>query len=86
LIGRKEKKYADATFSIAMLLMVSGYSQACYNHHLSDFAETAKKHHFQIELIKEFFNANDKNNLPRILSILPEKKKIKNYAIIIPST
>ncbi|MEY4279083.1 MAG: hypothetical protein RL377_1087 [Bacteroidota bacterium] len=45
----------------------------CFNHHVSDFTEAAKKHGFEIKLIKEYFDDEDKKNLPRILTILFKK-------------
>lgn len=43
---------------------------SCFNHHISDFTEAAKKHGFTIKLIKEYFDEGDRNNVPRILSML----------------
>jgi ubiquinone/menaquinone biosynthesis C-methylase UbiE len=45
----------------------------CFNHHVSDFTEAAKKYGFEIKLIKEYFDDQDKQNLPRILTILFKK-------------
>jgi ubiquinone/menaquinone biosynthesis C-methylase UbiE len=45
----------------------------CFNHHVSDFTEAAQKHGFAINLIKEYFDDQDKKNLPRILTILFKK-------------
>jgi ubiquinone/menaquinone biosynthesis C-methylase UbiE len=42
----------------------------CFNHHLSDFAAAAQANGFNIIEIKEYFDADDRRNLPRILSIL----------------
>jgi predicted TPR repeat methyltransferase len=46
----------------------------CFNHHLTDFTEAAKKTGFEIVRIKEFFDDNDTKNIPRILTILFQKK------------
>jgi len=43
---------------------------SCFNHHLSDFSNSAAKHGFAIQAIKEYFDDNDHSNIPRILSIL----------------
>lgn len=43
---------------------------SCFNHHLSDFTNAAAKHGFKIEGIREYFDDDDRNNMPRILSIL----------------
>ena len=45
----------------------------CYNHHLSDFSNAAKKNGFEIKAINEFFDDSEKTNLPRILTILFQK-------------
>jgi ubiquinone/menaquinone biosynthesis C-methylase UbiE len=46
----------------------------CYNHHLSDFTNIAAKHGFKIEIVKEYFDDNDKSNIPRLLTLLLQKK------------
>ena len=46
---------------------------ACFNHHLSDFLEPAKKHGFSIVAINEYFDEDNRNELPRILTILFKK-------------
>lgn len=46
----------------------------CFNHHLSDFTESAKKYGFEIIKINEYFDNNDKTRIPRILTILLKKK------------
>ncbi|MFM6926102.1 MAG: class I SAM-dependent DNA methyltransferase [Ferruginibacter sp.] len=43
---------------------------SCYNHHLSDFTNAAAKHGFIMEGIREYFDEDDRNSIPRILSIL----------------
>ncbi len=45
----------------------------CFNHHVSDFTINAKKYGLEIIDINEYFDDNDKNNIPRILSILFKK-------------
>jgi ubiquinone/menaquinone biosynthesis C-methylase UbiE len=45
----------------------------CFVHHLSDFVSAAQAVGLQVVAIKEFFDANDRNNEPRILSILFQK-------------
>lgn len=42
----------------------------CFNHHISDFTQAAKKYGFTIVQIREFFDEADRNTIPRILSIL----------------
>jgi ubiquinone/menaquinone biosynthesis C-methylase UbiE len=46
----------------------------CFNHHLSDFMIPAKKHGFTIVDINEYFDENNRNEIPRILCILLQKK------------
>ncbi len=43
---------------------------SCFNHHISDFTQVAKKYGFSIELINEYFDEDDRNTIPRILTIL----------------
>jgi len=45
----------------------------CYNHHISDFTQLAKKHGLSIVDLNEYFDENNKSNLPRILTILLRK-------------
>jgi ubiquinone/menaquinone biosynthesis C-methylase UbiE len=45
----------------------------CYNHNLSDFVQAAKKHHLQVMDMNEYFDDDNRNSLPRILSILFKK-------------
>ena len=45
----------------------------CFNHHVSDFTESAKNHGFEIADIKEYFDENNKQTIPRILTILLRK-------------
>ena len=43
---------------------------SCFNHHISDFTQAAKKYGFTIVYINEYFDEGDRNTIPRILSIL----------------
>lgn len=45
----------------------------CYNHHLSDFVQLAHQHDYEIVTLKEWFDDNDRNNIPRILAMLLKK-------------
>lgn len=45
----------------------------CYHHHLSDFFAAANKSGFLIEHMNEYFDDNDRANIPRILTILCKK-------------
>lgn len=47
----------------------------CYTHHLSDFIQNSKKHGLVPVDINEYFDDNDKNTIPRILTILLKKKE-----------
>lgn len=42
----------------------------CFNHHISDFTNYAKKYDFDIIDVKEYFDDDDKKTLPRILTLL----------------
>jgi ubiquinone/menaquinone biosynthesis C-methylase UbiE len=45
----------------------------CFNHHVSDFTVSAKKYGFELLDIKEYFDENNKQTVPRILTILFRK-------------
>ena len=45
----------------------------CYNHHISDFVQAAKKHQLQVADVEEYFDEDNRNNLPRILTLLFKK-------------
>jgi ubiquinone/menaquinone biosynthesis C-methylase UbiE len=47
----------------------------CFNHHISDFTAAAKKYDFAMEEITEYFDDNDRNTIPRILTMLFRKKQ-----------
>ncbi len=42
----------------------------CYTHNLSDFTQAAKANGFSIEEVNEYFDDNDRTNIPRILVLL----------------
>ena len=46
----------------------------CFNHHISDFIQCAKKHSLTVIDINEHFDGNDRTTLPRILTLLLKKK------------
>jgi ubiquinone/menaquinone biosynthesis C-methylase UbiE len=45
----------------------------CFNHHVSDFIQTAKKHGLTLIDVDEYFDDNNRNEVPRILTILLKK-------------
>lgn len=45
----------------------------CFNHHISDFTSSAKQAGFEIELINEYFDDNDRQGIPRILILVLRK-------------
>ena len=45
----------------------------CFNHHLSDFTTAAFNNGFSITTIQEYFDEDNKSNLPRILALLFQK-------------
>ena len=44
----------------------------CYNHHVSEFVQSAKKHGFQVADINEYFD-EDQGEIPRILTLILKK-------------
>lgn len=46
----------------------------CFNHHISDFVSSAIKHNFQLVDLNEYFDGNDRNTIPRILTMIFKKK------------
>jgi len=42
----------------------------CYDHHISEFVQTAKRHGLTLLDINEYFDGSDTKTIPRILSIL----------------
>ncbi len=47
---------------------------SCFTHHISVFVTFAKKHDFHLKDIKEYFDNDDKNTIPRILTMIFKKK------------
>jgi ubiquinone/menaquinone biosynthesis C-methylase UbiE len=45
----------------------------CYNHNISDFIRPAKNFGFEIVNIDEYFDDDNRNNIPRILTLLLKK-------------
>lgn len=45
----------------------------CFDHHTSDFIQTAKKHGLMLVDLNEFFDNNDRTEIPRILTIILRK-------------
>jgi ubiquinone/menaquinone biosynthesis C-methylase UbiE len=45
----------------------------CYNHHISDFIQSAKKYGLRLLALDEYFNTDDKTTVPRILTLLLQK-------------
>jgi ubiquinone/menaquinone biosynthesis C-methylase UbiE len=45
----------------------------CYNHNISDFIQTAKKHGLVLVEVNEHFDNNNRTEIPRILTILLKK-------------
>lgn len=46
----------------------------CFNHNISDFLDTAKKHNLELTDIAEYFDENDRSTIPRILTLLFQKE------------
>jgi len=47
----------------------------CYNHHISDSINAASKYGFELKLLNEYFDDNDKTTIPRILTLLFQNKQ-----------
>lgn len=45
----------------------------CFNHHISDFTGAAQKNGLALLQVKEYFDDNDRTQIPRILSLLFRK-------------
>lgn len=45
----------------------------CFNHHISDFVQAAKKNGLMLVDVNEYFDSEDGNEVPRILAILFKK-------------
>jgi len=45
----------------------------CFNHHISEFIQAAKKYKLILVDVNEYFDDNDRNEVPRILTILFKK-------------
>ena len=48
----------------------------CFTHHISDFTLAASKTGFRVLQINEYFDEDDRNNIPRILTLLLQKEAI----------
>ena len=48
----------------------------CFTHHISDFTLAASKTGFRVLQINEYFDEDDRNNIPRILTLLVQKEAI----------
>jgi ubiquinone/menaquinone biosynthesis C-methylase UbiE len=47
---------------------------SCYNHNVSDFIQAASIHGLTVFNLDEYFDDDDRNSIPRILTILLQKK------------
>jgi len=45
----------------------------CFNHNVSDFIVAGKKHGLQLVALDEYFDDNDRSQIPRIITILLKK-------------
>lgn len=46
----------------------------CYNHNISDFIESARKYGLNLVDLDEYFDNDDKTSIPRILTLLLQKR------------
>lgn len=49
------------------------HTVACYTHHLSDFTQAARHNGLNLVHVNEYFDAEDRTNIPRILTLLFQK-------------
>lgn len=45
----------------------------CFNHHISDFTNAAKRYGFTVVTLDDFFDNNDATGIPRILTLVLKK-------------
>ena len=45
----------------------------CFNHNISDFTQAAKSFGFEIIAVNEYFDENNRANIPRILTLVFRK-------------
>jgi ubiquinone/menaquinone biosynthesis C-methylase UbiE len=45
----------------------------CFNHHITDFTDAAKANGLDLLSINEYFDEDDRNNIPRLLTLLIRK-------------
>ena len=48
----------------------------CFNHHISDFIQTAKKHRLTLVDLNEFFDKNERGETPGILAIILKEDSV----------
>lgn len=49
----------------------------CFTHNISEFVHSAQKYDFQLTSVNEYFDDNDTNTLPRILTLIFKKNKLR---------
>ncbi|MEJ8842545.1 class I SAM-dependent methyltransferase [Lacibacter sp. H375] len=47
----------------------------CFNHHITDFTDAAKVAGLSLLILSEYFDDDDRNNIPRLLTILFQKQE-----------
>lgn len=45
----------------------------CFNHHISDFTDAATANGLELLTLKEYFDEDNRNNIPRLLTLLFQK-------------
>lgn len=46
---------------------------SCFTHNISEFIQAAKKYNFKLNILEEWFDDNDRTQIPRILTLLFQK-------------
>lgn len=67
--------FKQYTGSKARFETINGVQEiTCFTHHISDYIEAAGQHGLHLILFKEFFDQEDQDGIPRILSLTFQKR------------
>jgi ubiquinone/menaquinone biosynthesis C-methylase UbiE len=67
--------FKQYTGSVARFMTEQGEQKVtCFTHHISAYITAAKKNGFELYLLEEWFDDDDKTQIPRILTLLFKKK------------
>jgi 2-polyprenyl-3-methyl-5-hydroxy-6-metoxy-1,4-benzoquinol methylase len=54
----------------------------CFNHHITDFTKAAEEAGLQLNRMEEFFDNDDRNQIPRLLTLLFQERQTANADFI----